>query len=103
MPGVELVPLRGIVEGLRAVKDPAEVALIRRALAIAGAGAGRRAPRRLAGKSEIAIASRIQAEIRRQGGDDESFPTIVASGPRAALSARPSDAKSHRWRRFGRN
>lgn len=84
LPGLELVPLRGTVEGLRAVKDAGELALIRRALAIAGrALAG--GTRRLAGKSEVAIASGLQAGIRRAGGDDESFPTIVASGPRAAL------------------
>jgi Xaa-Pro aminopeptidase len=84
LPGLTLVPLRGIVEELRAVKDSAEVALIRRALAIAGK-ALRRGAGRLAGKCEIDIASRLRAEIRRNGGDDESFPTIVASGPRAAL------------------
>jgi Xaa-Pro aminopeptidase len=84
MPKLELVPLRGAVEGLRAVKDHGEVALIRRALAIAGRALAA-STSRLAGKSEIAIASRLQAEIRKEGGDEESFPTIVASGPRAAL------------------
>ena len=84
MPKVELVPLRGSVESLRAVKDPAEAALIRRALAVAGRALAI-STGRLAGKSEIAVASRLQAEIRREGGDEESFPTIVASGPRAAL------------------
>ncbi len=84
VPGVELVPLRGTVEGLRAIKDAAEAAVIRRALAIAGRALEVGA-RGLAGKSEIAVASRLQSEIRRQRGDEESFPTIVASGPRAAL------------------
>lgn len=84
MPVRELVPLRGMVEGLRAVKEPGEVAAIRRALAIAGK-ALEASVRRLAGSSEIAVASRLQAEIRKGGGDEESFPTIVASGPRAAL------------------
>ncbi|MHB8835269.1 MAG: M24 family metallopeptidase [Candidatus Methylomirabilia bacterium] len=84
MPGVELVPLRGMIEGLRAVKDAAEVALIRKALAIA-AKALAASTYRLAGRSEIAVASRLRAEIRSGGGDDESFSTIVASGPRAAL------------------
>lgn len=84
MPRSALVPLRGVVEGLRAVKDPAEVALIRRALAIAGR-ALLGSTRRLAGNSEIAIASRLQAGLRSEGGDEESFPAIVASGPLAAL------------------
>jgi Xaa-Pro aminopeptidase len=84
MSGVELAPLRGVVEALRAVKDDGEIALIRGALAIA-ADALSATTRRLAGKSEIAIASRLQHELRARGGDEESFPTIVASGPRAAL------------------
>jgi Xaa-Pro aminopeptidase len=84
MPGVELVPLRGTVEGLRAVKDSREVAVIRRALAIAGRALAK-STRRLSGRSESDVASRLQAEISREGGDEESFPTIVASGPRAAL------------------
>ncbi len=84
LPGLELVALRGTVEGLRAVKDAGELTLIRRALAIAGrALAG--STRRLVGKSEVAVASALQAGIRAEGGDEESFQTIVASGPRAAL------------------
>ena len=84
LPGKELVPLRGAIEGLRAVKDSGEVAAIRRALRVAG-NALETSARRMAGKSEIAIANRLQNEIFREGGDDVSFPTIVASGPRAAL------------------
>ena len=84
VPKVELTPLRGTVEQLRAVKDPAELALIRRALAIAGQ-ALERSVRRLVGRSELAVAARLQQEIRAGGGEDESFPTIVASGARSAL------------------
>ena len=84
MPGLELVPLRGTIEGLRATKDAAEVAILRRALAIAGRALDL-STRRLAGKTEQAIAARLQGEIRKAGGDEESFPAIVASGPRAAL------------------
>jgi Xaa-Pro aminopeptidase len=84
MPGVELVPLRGTVEGLRAIKDDREISVIRRALAIAGRALAA-GSRRLAGNSELEVASRLQALIRERGGDEESFPTIVASGPRAAL------------------
>jgi Xaa-Pro aminopeptidase len=82
--GVELVPLRGVVEGLRATKDAGEVALIRRAVSIAGRALAS-STRRLAGSTESAVAARLQGAIRREGGDEESFPTIVVSGPRAAL------------------
>ena len=84
MPRVELVPLRGAVEALRAVKDAVEIVAIRRALAIAGRALAL-STRGLVGKSESAVANRLQAAIRREGADDESFPTIVASGRRAAL------------------
>lgn len=84
MPGVELVPLRGVVERLRAVKEPREVAVIRRALEVAGKALAE-STRRLVGKQEVEIAARIQAAMRAEGGDEESFPTIVASGPRSAL------------------
>ncbi len=84
MPGVEFFPLRGAIEGLRAIKDPGEIAVIRRALAIAARALSGNT-HRLAGKQEVAVAARFQAAIRAEGGDDESFPTIVASGPRAAL------------------
>jgi Xaa-Pro aminopeptidase len=84
LPRVELVPLRSTVEDLRAVKDADEVALIRRALAIADRVLFVGSPR-LTGARERAIAARFQAAIREEGGDEESFPTIVASGPRSAL------------------
>jgi Xaa-Pro aminopeptidase len=84
LPRVGLVPLRGIVENLRALKDAGEVALIRHALAIA-AGALDAGTRRLVGARESDIAASMRAAISRGGGEDESFPTIVASGSRAAL------------------
>jgi Xaa-Pro aminopeptidase len=84
LPRVRLVPLRGIVENLRALKDAGEIALIRRALVIA-AGALAASTRRLVGATESDIAARLRSAIHRGGGEDESFPTIVASGPRGAL------------------
>ncbi|HWR98170.1 MAG TPA: Xaa-Pro peptidase family protein [Candidatus Methanoperedens sp.] len=83
LPGVELVPLRQTVEALRAVKDRGEVAAIRQALSIAGRAL---APisRGLLGRTELDVAERLRVAIRREGGEQESFPTIVASGPEAA-------------------
>lgn len=91
LPGVELVPLRGSVEGLRAVKDAGEVAAVRRSLEIARA-ALHRATRRLAGRSERGVADDLARAVREEGGEGEAFPSIVASGPNAALPhATPSD------------
>lgn len=79
-----LVPLKGVVEELRAIKEPGEISLIRRALAIAGRALVS-GTRKLANEREIAVANRIRNAIREEGGEDESFPTIVASGPRGSL------------------
>jgi Xaa-Pro aminopeptidase len=83
LPGVRLVPLRETVESLRAVKDDGEIAAIRSALAVA-ATALSGVVRRLRGSSEVEVAERLRAAIRRGGGEQESFPTIVAAGPRGA-------------------
>jgi Xaa-Pro aminopeptidase len=84
LPGVELVGMRGTVEELRAVKDRGEVAAIRSALSAAGTALAK-ATRRLAGQSEADVAERLRSAIRHAGGEEESFPTIVASGFRSAL------------------
>jgi len=92
LPGVELVPLRGAVEALRAVKDRGEVTAVRRALGVAGR-ALTSTVRRLLGLTELEVAERLRTAIRREGGEQESFPTIVAAGPRAAQPhAVPTDA-----------
>ncbi len=75
----------GLVEGLRARKDQAEVSAIRAAGAVAldafEATIGAVHP----GAREIDVAARLEAELRIRGSEWHPFPTIVASGPRAAL------------------
>lgn len=83
LPGVELMPLRGTVEALRAVKDRGEIAAVRRALAVAGRALASTVVR-LLGRTEMDVAERLRIAIGREGGEQESFPTIVASGARAA-------------------
>lgn len=74
-----------IVEKLRAVKDADEVDAIRRAAALASEALDETLPTIRAGETEYAIASRLEAALRRRGSEWHPFPTIVASGPRAAL------------------
>lgn len=81
----ELIPTEGVVETLRARKDPWEIAKLREA--------GRRLsdvakciiPKVLAGSSERQLAALIEWELRQKGFDKPAFDTIVASGPNAAL------------------
>jgi Xaa-Pro aminopeptidase len=84
LPGVRLVPTRGIIEGLRASKDQGEIAALRGAVAAARRAFARVAGR-LRGRTEIEVARDLEREVRRAGADGVSFPVIVASGPNGAL------------------
>lgn len=91
LPAVELHPVVGRVEALRAVKDRDEVASIREAIAFAErAFAMLRAGLRV-GESEKDTADALEGYLRRCGASAASFPPIVAVGARAALPhARPT-------------
>lgn len=83
--GCRWEPTSDMVEQLRAVKDADEVDAIRRAAALATDALAETLPTIRAGESEFLIASRLEAALRRRGSEWHPFPTIVASGPRAAL------------------
>ncbi len=78
-------PVGELVEGLRSVKAPEEVAAIEAAAALASAALAEVLPTIQPGQSELLVASRLEAALRRRGSEWHPFQTIVASGPRAAL------------------
>jgi Xaa-Pro aminopeptidase len=80
-----LMPTSDLVERLRAIKSPEEVAAIRAAAALAHAALAETLPAVHAGQSELEIAAMLEGALRRRGSEWHPFPTIVASGPRAAL------------------
>ncbi len=82
--GVELVPARGVVERLRAVKDDGELDAIRRAAAISDAVYEALAGERFTGRSEGELAWVIERTFRELGAQRLSFETIVASGANGA-------------------
>jgi Xaa-Pro aminopeptidase len=99
-----LTPTRGLVEALRTVKDPGEVARMERAAAIADGALGDVLPllgaaARSAGGSggpltEAHFAAALDHAMRERGAEDSAFETIVASGensakPHARPGARP--------------
>ena len=98
--GCRLVPTRGLVEGMRLVKDPSEIAAIRRAVAVGDAAYVALLPQIHSGMTERDVAALLEWEMRRGGGDGPSFHTIVASGERGAMAhgvasgrrIRPGDA-----------
>ncbi len=82
---VRVVPTTDLVERLRAMKDPGEVAAIRCAAAVAQAALAEVLPTVRPGQTELEIAVALEAALRRHGSEWHPFPTIVASGPRSAL------------------
>ncbi len=79
--GLELVPRPGLVESMRAVKDPGEVDAIRRAAAVTSEGFARLAEQPFVGRTEQDVAWRLEQLFHELGGEELAFPVIVASGP----------------------
>lgn len=90
----EPVPSTELVESLRVVKDPGEVADIAAAAELAHAALGELLPTLRAGETELEIAARLESRLRSHGSEWHPFQTIVASGPRSALPhARASERR----------
>ena len=92
--GVELVPAAGLVEGLRAVKDEAELASIRAAASLADGAYELLRDAGLAGRTEREVARSIVRHLEDEGADEVSFAPIVAAGAHGALPhASPRDVE----------
>ena len=90
----ELVATEHLVEDLRRVKEPTEVARIQSACAIGDEALGVVAPRLAESPSERDVALWLELEMRDRGAAGTSFDTIVASGPNGAKPhARPSNRR----------
>jgi Xaa-Pro aminopeptidase len=82
---VKLVPLSGVVEAQRMVKDAEEIELIRRAVEVSS-NLFRPLLRALRpGVAETDAAARLEFLARKSGAQGMSFETIIASGSRSAL------------------
>ena len=81
---VELVATDGLVEGLRALKDEQELAIIAEAVRIVDDAWAKLRDTLKPGETERAIAWRLEQLVREEGAEALSFPTIIASGPNAA-------------------
>jgi Xaa-Pro aminopeptidase len=89
---VNLVPLNGIVEAVRSVKQADEIRLIEKASSITDAAYESIAPQVKPGVTEKQIAWELEKSLRENGSQGLAFEIIVASGPRAALPhAKPTD------------
>ncbi len=94
---VELVAVSGLVERLRAVKEPDEIAYIRAATVLADSAFERLIRDGLIGRTEREVAIALEHDMRERGADRASFETIVAAGAHGALPhAQPREAEIKR-------
>lgn len=95
--GFKLKPTTGLVEGLRQVKAPEELALIQRAAALTDRAFAHFCAVIKPGMTEKEAAWLIEKYMRENGADKVAFDLIVASGPNSALPhAVPSARKIQR-------
>ena len=90
--GLELVPRRGLVESVRAVKEAEELAAIAHAAHAAEHAFEALVREPWVGRTERDAAWRLEELMHANGAQGVSFEVIVASGPNGALPhARPTD------------
>jgi Xaa-Pro aminopeptidase len=88
---LQLVPVTGLVEPLRAIKEPEELELITKAVAISDAAFEYVASTVHDGMTELEIAWELEKALHERGSQSMPFEIIVASGTNAALPhAKPS-------------
>ncbi|MGY6502301.1 MAG: M24 family metallopeptidase [Acidimicrobiales bacterium] len=84
-PALDVRPTRGVLEGPRELKEPAEIARVEAAAAIADAALAEVVATITPGVTEIEVAIELESAMRRDGAESVAFETIVASGPNSAL------------------
>jgi Xaa-Pro aminopeptidase len=85
LPHVILIPMNGLVERQREIKDKEEVDAIREAIRLSEQAFGVIRAALRPEQTEREIAFELEHQIRRFGGAGCCFPPIVAVGARAAL------------------
>ncbi|KAF1301323.1 MULTISPECIES: M24 family metallopeptidase [Enterococcus] len=81
----DLIPVAGMIENLREIKDDEEVAIIQQACHIADQGFDHILKMIRPGMTEIEVANQLDFFMRSLGATSVSFDTIVASGLRSAM------------------
>ncbi len=83
--GTEFVPTEKLIDGLRIVKDATEIEATREACVIADRAFSHILSYIKPGVTERTVMLELEGYIRREGGAEIAFDTIVASGYRSAL------------------
>ncbi|SOC27181.1 Xaa-Pro aminopeptidase [Ureibacillus xyleni] len=80
-----LVPLSGLIEKIRLIKNEQEINIIKVACEIADQALTHILEFIKPGKTELEVSNELEFFMRKQGAQASSFDTIVASGVRSAL------------------
>ena len=92
--GADLVPTLGVVEALRAVKDPGELDALRRACKITDRVFERLTGVPFVGRTEREVSWELVRLFHEEGGQGLAFESIVGAGPTGARPhARAGDRK----------
>jgi Xaa-Pro aminopeptidase len=81
---VDPVPRRGLIESLRAAKEPGELDAIRRATEVTNRTYERLAEERFSGRTEKELVWRMTELFHEEGADEPAFAIDIAAGPTAA-------------------
>lgn len=81
----DFLPVPGVLEALREIKDAAEVVALRKAADVSVAAFNQLLPKLHVGMTEKEVANELDYLARKLGAEKASFDTIVASGWRGAL------------------
>ncbi len=83
--GLEISLKTNLVEDLRLIKEPAEIAAIETACDITSLSWKHLLDEGVLGKSEIELTIRLEQLFRLNGAQDRAFESIVATGPNSAV------------------
>jgi Xaa-Pro aminopeptidase len=92
-PGATFVPLSGVVEGQRTIKDASEIAAIRAAIRAAEQAFGLFAAAVRATDTEKEMVDAMEGYVRRAGARCAAFSPIIAVAERGALPHAPPSSR----------
>jgi Xaa-Pro aminopeptidase len=90
---VELVPLKGIIEEIRMIKDNKEIESLRTACEISDRALALTIPYIKPGVTEMDIVARLEYNLKSNGAEGLSFDTMVLSGAKTSLLHGHADSK----------
>jgi len=85
LPATTPVPIEKLVLSMRAVKEEAEIAALRSAIACSDAAFAHLCTIIEPGMTEVQVSWELESYMRQHGASATSFPTIVGSGPNGAM------------------